>query len=281
MSPLEVRPGFLAQMAHASRARARELAARMGAPELERRACAAPPPPPLRLSAAGFDLVAEVKFASPAAGLLASSAGLARATEQARRYERAGAAAVSVLTEPTRFAGALAHLEAVARAVLVPVLRKDFLVDPLQVHEARIAGASGVLLILRMLDESTLEAMLAAAQVSGLFVLLEAFDEAELERAAELVVRTAGERVLVGVNARDLETLAVVPERHLALARYLPPGVPCVAESGIASPADARAAAEAGYRLALVGSALMRAVDPVAVASELLEGGRSGVRRRP
>ena len=277
MSSLRTRPGFLEQMAHASRARVRELTAR--GVELESRARSAPPPLPLRLSREGFDLIAEVKFASPAAGALASSASVERAVEQARRYEAAGAAAVSVLTEPTRFAGALAHLEAVSRAVALPVLRKDFLVDPLQVFEARATGASGVLLVLRMLDDSMLAAMLAAACASGLFVLLEAFDEADLERSARFVEACA--QVLVGVNARDLETLAVARGRHHALARKLPPGVPSVAESGVTSPEHARAAAEAGYRLALVGSVLMRAADPIAEASALLEAGRAGARRSP
>jgi len=276
MTPAGTRAGFLAEMRDASRARARELALHARAPELERRARSTPPPPPLRLSPSGFDLVAEVKFVSPAAGALASSADAGSAVRQARRYERAGAAAISVLTEPTRFGGALAHLAAVARAVALPVLRKDFLVDPLQVLEARISGASGVLLVLRLLDRPTLAAMLDAAHASGLFVLLEAFDEADLERAAGLL---EGPPILVGVNARDLDTLAVVPGRHLALARHLPVHLPCVAESGIAGPDDARAAAEVGYRLALVGSALMRSADPVAEAGALLEAGRRGARR--
>ncbi len=281
MRPAGLTGGFLGQMARASHARVRRLAARAGLGELELRARATAPPPRLQLAEAGFDLLAEVKFASPAAGILAASADATSAAEQARRYAAAGAAAVSVLTEPTRFAGSLAHLRATARAVALPVLRKDFLVDPLQVHEARIAGASGVLLILRMLDEATLEAMLAAARACGLFVLLETFDERDLERAHGLLDGRARPRLLVGVNARDLETLEVVPGRHLGLARYLPRAVPCVAESGIASPADARAAAEAGYRLALVGSALMRAADPVASARALLEAGRATTGRSP
>jgi indole-3-glycerol phosphate synthase len=276
MSATGLETGFLAEMARASRARATRLAARVGGAELERRAAALPPPPLLCLADAGFDLLAEIKFASPAAGALASAADAQSAAEQARHYANAGAAAISVLTEPTRFAGARSHLSAVARAVSLPVLRKDFLVEPLQVHEARIAGAGGVLLILRMLDESTLAAMLAAARAARLFVLLEAFDAADLERAARILESGGLPPVLVGVNARDLETLAVVPGRHLALAPHLPAGVPCVAESGITSPSDARAAAAAGYRLALVGSALMRAADPRAAARALLDAGRAG-----
>src|SRR5262249_17108367 len=190
-----------------------EVASRLGAGELERRALAAPAPPPLCLAPQGFDLLAEVKFVSPAAGALAPSASAADAVQRARLYARGGAAALSVLTQPSPFAGDGAHLSAVARALPLPVLRKDFLVDPLQVHEARLAGASGVLLVLRMLDDSVLEGMLAAARAGGLFVLLEAFDADDLERAHAVVERAAGVQLLVGVNARDLRTLAAVPGR--------------------------------------------------------------------
>src|SRR6185436_19156207 len=183
MSTLGIREDFLAEMARASLERVRHLADRTARPELERRALAAPAPPALRLEASGFDLLAEVKFVSPAAGALASSPSAQDAVDRARRYAGGGAAALSVLTEPSRFAGELEHLSAVARSVALPVLRKDFLVDPLQLHEARLAGASGVLLVLRMLEERVLADMLAASRAHGLFVLLEAFDEADLERA--------------------------------------------------------------------------------------------------
>jgi indole-3-glycerol phosphate synthase len=157
-------------------------------------------------------------------------------------------------------------------------MKKDFLVDPLQVLEARAAGAAGVLLVLRLLDRSLLDEMLAEARRCGLFVLLEAFDEEDLARAAELVERARGERLLVGVNARDLATLGVDRAKHLALAPRLPRAVPCVAESGLGSAAELRAVAAAGYRAALVGSALMRAADPETSARALLAAGRGGVR---
>jgi indole-3-glycerol phosphate synthase len=272
--------GFLSEMARASRRRARRLVAREGRAAIEHRARASPAPPPLRLAPDGFDLVAEVKFVSPASGALGPAPSARRAAAQARRYARAGAVALSVLTEPTRFGGSAAHLRAATRAVAVPVLRKDFLVDPVQVHEARGCGASGVLLVLRLLDSDALAELFAAARACGLFVLLEAFDERDLERAAEALARPSLPQVLVGVNARDLRTLAVVPGRHRALADYLPRGVPCVAESGLTTPRDARAAAEAGYRLALVGSALMRAADPLATARAFLADGRAGARQR-
>lgn len=270
---------FLEQMAKASRERARALAARMSPATLERRALAAAPPPALTLSRLGFDLLAEVKFASPSNGRLATASGTGAAVERAGLYASAGAAAISVLTEPTRFAGDLAHLQAAARTVRVPVLRKDFLVDPLQVLEARAAGAGGVLLILRLLDDETLASLLDTARSCGLFTLLEAFDARDLERAGRVLEdRPQAARnapILVGVNARDLETLAVDRERLLALAPSLPQGAVCVAESGIESVADTRAVAAAGYRLALVGSALMRAREPASAARELLSAGRA------
>lgn len=272
--------GFLAEMAAASRARVRRLTPGPRRAALARAASSAPPPPPLRLPVGGFELLAEVKFASPSAGRLAQAAEAEHAARQARRYAAAGAAALSVLTEPTRFAGALTHLGAAARAVRVPVMRKDFLVDPLQVLEARAAGASGVLLVLRMLAEDALAALLDAAEEHGLFVLLEAFDEADLERAARVLATRSRGTYLVGVNARDLATLAVDPHRHLALAERLPRGVPCVAESGLTTAADARAAVQAGYGLALVGSALMRATDPGALLAEMLAAGRAAAAER-
>jgi len=233
---------------------------------------------PLALAPRGFDLVAEVKFASPAAGVLASSPTAAEAAARARVYAGAGAAALSVLTEPTRFGGRLAHLAAVARAVELPVLRKDFLVDPLQVLEARAHGASGVLLILALLDDARLEELLDEARACGLFVLLEAFTRAELVRAASVLARPGRPQILVGVNTRDLVTLSVDRTRLSELAPHLPRSAPSVAESGLATPEDARAAAALGYRLALVGSALMTSPDPATSARALLAAGREALR---
>lgn len=264
---------FLAEMAalSAMRAPATGKAAALLA------ACrAAPPAPPLRL--ADFDLVAEIKRHSPAEGALRADTDVAA---RAAAYARAGAAAVSVLTEPARFGGSLEDLAAAARALAplrVPAMRKDFLVDPLQVLEARAAGAGGVLLIVAMLDDAALGELLDTAREQALFVLLEAFDEADLERAAALL---AGRRpgahdapVLVGVNTRDLRTLAVDPARLARLAPHLPAGIAAVAESGLHAPGDAAAAAALGYRLALVGTALMRAADPARLAADMLAAGR-------
>jgi indole-3-glycerol phosphate synthase len=268
---------FLDEMAAASHARVR--AAKQACPEssLVAQARAAPVPARLRLDPSGFDLIAALKLRSPAAGPL--GAPHASIAGRVASYARAGAAAVSVLTEPTRFDGSLAHLSQAAQALAplnVPALRKDFLVDPYQVLEARAAGAGGVLLILRMLSRAVIDALLDCARAQGLFVLLEAFDARDLELMHELIGSHAASTVLLaGVNCRDLTTLQVVPQRLLELAPLLPAGVPRVAESGVASADDARRVASAGYQLALVGSALMQEQDGAALAQALLGAGRA------
>ncbi len=231
---------------------------------------------PLELE--GFDLIAEIKEHSPAEGRLVTAA--ADRKERARAYAAGGAAAISVLTEPSRFAGSLDHLTEVARAVPgVPVMRKDFLVETIQVAEARQAGASGVLLIVTMLDDARLNAMLDCAAEHSLFVLLEAFDADDLERVSRLLEtsrygeRAAAGQLLVGVNTRNLRTLEVDNGRLAELVPALPHGARCVAESGLGSAAEVAAAAELGYRLALVGTALMRSANPRALVAELRSAG--------
>jgi len=262
-------------MAHSSRARVERASAALPLGALRAQALQSARPPALRLSAAGFDLIAEVKLRSPAVGRLGGKAEDIHARVAA--YAAAGAAAISVITEPSRFEGELEHLAQAARpANGVPLMRKDFLVDPYQVYEARLHGAAGVLVILRMLEQPVQERMLAACEESGLFALLECFDEADLARAGALVRRqTQRGPLLVGINCRDLASLQVVPDRLDALAPLLPEGAPRVAESGVATPADAERLSRAGYEVALVGSALMRSADPAGLARELLAGGRA------
>jgi indole-3-glycerol phosphate synthase len=272
--------GFLEQMAAASQERVRAAKARVAEAALLERALSTPAPPPLRLAPEGFDLIAELKLRSPAAGALGAADAAVAAHVAA--YAHAGAAAVSVLTEPTRFDGSLAHLTDAARALAphrVPAMRKDFLVDPYQVLEARAAGAGGVLLILRMLSRETLGALIECARTHGLFVLLEAFDARDLEHMGEVVAADAGRSTLLaGVNCRDLTTLEVMPERLLELAQLVPRGVPQVAESGVSGAEDASRLATAGYSLILVGSALMRDQDPLGLAQVLIEAGRAARR---
>jgi indole-3-glycerol phosphate synthase len=269
--------GFLDQMAASSAARVAAARVLVGDAELRARAFDTPPAPRLRLSTAGFDLIAELKLRSPAQGVLGADA--AALEERVTAYARGGAAAISVLTEPARFDGELAHLARAARALAplgVPAMRKDFLVDPYQLLEARAQGAGGALLIVRMLERARLVELLDCAAELGLFVLLEAFDADDVEVAHALVHGWRGRACdcLVGVNSRNLQTLQVVPESLDALARTLPARFPRVAESGLATPADAARLARAGYTMALVGTALMSTGDPAALARAMIAAGR-------
>jgi indole-3-glycerol phosphate synthase len=269
---------FLARMAAASRRRLESAAARTSERELLKRAAAAPRPPALRLAAAGFDVIAELKRRSPSAGPLADAS--LDPSAQARSYAAGGACALSVLTEPEEFAGALEHVAEIAALLPgVPVMRKDFLVGRYQVLEARVAGAAGVLLIAAMLDPEALEAMTAFALELGLFVLVEIFDQADLARCAPVLDLAAGTaQLLLGVNCRDLRTLQVRYERFAALAPALPRGVPWVAESGIETPAQAAELAGLGYRVGLVGTALMRSGGPAEALRALIAAGRAAGR---
>lgn len=269
--------GLLDEMRKSSAERVKQAMQRETSGELEQRARQQPPAPALKLSA-GFDVIAELKLRSPAAGVLKNSAHDWRGRVAA--YARAGAAAVSVLTEPTRFDGSLQHLEEAARVLAplgVPAMRKDFLVDPYQVLEARAAGAGGVLIILRMLSRVAAEELLATAAEHGLFVLLEAFDAVDLDMARVLLERRLNRTsaVLVGVNCRDLVSLRVEQRRFAELAPALPAGFTAVAESGVAGASDAAAVRRLGYRAALIGTALMTRDDPAALLAEILSAART------
>ncbi len=269
---------FLEQMAASSRQRADAAKRTCSEADLLARALASPLPPQLRCDPARFDLIAEMKLRSPAVGQL--KPGDEDVGARVTAYARAGAAAVSVLTEPSRFDGSLSHLELATRVLTplrVPAMRKDFIVDPYQIIEARVAGAGGVLVILRMLPREQLGALIEQAGKLRLFVLLEAFDEGDIELMHDIVDRYVGHDVelLAGVNCRDLTTLQIVPRRLDELAHLLPTRVPRVAESGVVSADDARRVAAAGYELALVGSALMQGGDPVALAAAMLQAGRA------
>jgi indole-3-glycerol phosphate synthase len=235
--------------------------------------------PVVPLSLDRFGVIAEIKQRSPAEGPLnigtghpnTYSKGTGHLISRAQAYAAGGAAAISVLTEPSRFDGELMHLEEVAAAVpTTPVMRKDFLVEPVQVLEARKAGASGVLLITTMLDDAKLRAMLDCAWEHGMFVLLESFDEEDLERSARYLDGQG--QLLIGVNTRNLRTLEVDGDR---LQNYGPllPQATCVAESGLHVPEDAARVAGWGYSMALVGTALMRSDDPARLVAEMTEAG--------
>ncbi|MDR2156810.1 MAG: indole-3-glycerol phosphate synthase TrpC [Clostridiales Family XIII bacterium] len=213
------------------------------------------------LKAPGLSFVCEVKRASPSKGMIAEHFPY---LSIARDYASGGAAGLSVLTEPEYFLGSDAYLGEIAAAVPLPVLRKDFTVDIYQIYQAKVLGARAVLLICAILDESRLREFLACANALGLSALTEVHDEKELDAALR-----AGAR-MIGVNNRDLRTFAVDPLNCLRLRASIPPGTLCVAESGIATRADAERLAENGVDAVLVGEALMRAPDRKAALQRLM-----------
>jgi indole-3-glycerol phosphate synthase len=253
-------PDFLQQMAEASAKRMAD--ARRATPEKEMRRAAEHMPPARALRFGDeLDVIAEVKRAAPSTGVLSESVSVA---DRVRRYEQAGAAAISILTEPTRFRGGLADLRKAAGATGLPVMRKDFLVDPYQVYEARANGADGVLLIAAILDDNTLKESLSVAAYLGMFALVETFDALDVERA-----QLAGAE-LVGVNCRNLRDLSVEFGRFEDLRVLIDPDRIAVAESGISTPAQLSRVRELGYNAALIGRALMREDDPLPAMRELL-----------
>ena len=273
---------FLAAMSASSRQRVSLARAQLSDAEILARAEDTPAPPPLQLSARRFDVIAEVKFRSPAAGQLRAGSE-EQVDARVSGYAEAGAAAVSVLTEPSHFDGTLAHLKTAVRALngRIPAMRKDFLVDPYQVCEARLFGAGGVLLIVRLLDDAQCAALIECAVRLRMFVLIETFDEADIGRATALVKRyRASAQLLVGVNSRDLKTLEVVPGRLEELVKSLPDNVPRVAESGVTTALDAGRLAIAGYDAALVGDALMNALEPFPLVRAMLSAARGERARR-
>lgn len=213
------------------------------------------------LARAGISLIAEIKRASPSAGDILPGADR---VEIARAYEAGGAAAVSVLTEPDYFRGSLEDLREVRAAVSLPVIRKDFICDALQVWEARAAGADAVLLIVAALTQTELVALADLAETLGMASVVEVHDADEMRRATD-----AGARI-VGINTRNLATLAVDPSTVGRLRPLAPERSLVVGESGVRSRADVEALEAAGCDAVLVGEALMRAPDPAAKVRELL-----------
>jgi len=212
----------------------------------------------------GLSLIAEVKRSSPSKGALAT---IADPAALAADYEAGGATAVSVLTERRRFGGSLDDLDAVRRAVRIPVLRKDFMVEDYQLFEARAHGADIILLIVAALEQDDLVRMQALARDLGMTALVEVHDEAETARAVD-----AGASV-IGVNARNLKTLAVDPDTFGRLATLIPDTCVKVAESGVSGPADAARFAGEGADAVLVGEALVRGSEPRRAAHDLIAAG--------
>ena len=204
------------------------------------------------LARPGLSVIAEHKRSSPSAGVIRADLQL---EEVVGAYERGGAAALSVLTEGPSFGGSLDDLRAARAASALPILRKDFIIDAYQLHEAVAAGADAILLIVAALDRADLEALHEAALSLGLAALVEVHDESELERAAALGAR------LIGINNRDLATLRVDIRRTFELLPGVPDGATVVAESGLRSASDLSELEDAGIDAVLIGEALMRSAD--------------------
>lgn len=243
-----------------TRARIDDARSKINDGALEQRVASVEPPRGFRRALIGPEMaiIAEIKRASPSKGSLAEGLD---AAATARAYVDGGAVAVSVLTEPDRFKGSLDDLRAASTAG-VPTLRKDFILDPFQVHESRAEGADAILLIVRALGPE-LATLLRATRSLGMDALVEVYDEPDLERALAVGAD------LIGVNHRDLETFEVDPERTAKLAVLVPEEVVLVGLSGVSTRADVEALRDAGAHAVLVGESLVTAPDPAAKLREL------------
>ena len=212
------------------------------------------------LKAPGVSFICEVKKASPSKGIIAEDFPY---LQIAREYEAAGAAAVSVLTEQDYFLGSDQYLREIAAALTIPVLRKDFIIDPYQIYEAKLLGANAVLLICALLDAGTLGTFIKSAKELELSALVETHDEREIEQALG-----AGARI-VGINNRNLKTFAVDLDISARLRPLIPAGIVTVAESGIRSADDVRRLKSLGIDAVLVGESLMRQPDKKRFLAEL------------
>jgi indole-3-glycerol phosphate synthase len=254
-------PGILEAIVRTKRDEVSRLRER--AREVERRAEGAPSPRDFHAALAGssaVSLIAECKRRSPGAGDIRPDLD---PEALGRGYEAAGASALSVLTDASYFGGGLDDLERARAATSLPVLRKDFTLDPLQIVEARGAGADAVLLIVRILDEASLRQLMREAEAAGLSALVETHDEAELRRALD-----AGADI-VGVNNRDLASFTTDLDTTLRLLEEIPDDAVVVSESGIRGREDVGRLGAAGVDAVLVGETLLRSPDPAAAARKL------------
>jgi len=264
MQPQQTHPGsgLLAEIVAAKRAEVARRRAATPEAELARRAERHQPRGfAAALARPGRAIIAEMKQASPSRGTLRTGY---HPTDIARGYEAAGARALSVLTDAPYFQGSLEHLREARAAVNLPVLRKDFIVDPYQVTESAAAGADAALLIVAALEDALLRELYARIADHGMDALVEVHSQEEAGRAAALGAR------LVGVNNRDLSTLRVDVETSIRLRPYLPPEALAVSESGLRTPADLDRLEAAGYRAFLIGERFITAADPGAALREFL-----------
>jgi indole-3-glycerol phosphate synthase len=239
---------------------------RAGALGMFKRTASAMPLPPsfhdaLRVPRAAFAIIGEIKRASPSAGVIRDDLDAAR---QARLYEEIGVSAISVLTESTWFHGTPRDLLAAAQATSLPVLCKDFVIDPVQVYQARAFGASAVLLICELLGDEELDALIRVSRLLSLDPVVECHSAEQLERALASRAR------IIGINARDLRTLEVDPRVPLRLAHRLPEHALTIAESGIKDHETVQRLADAGFDAFLIGELLSGADDPAAAFAALM-----------
>lgn len=236
--------------------------------ELKRRGAALPAPRDFYAAVTrrpGINLIAEIKKASPSAGLIRADFDPARI---AGIYRDCGAAALSVLTDRTYFSGDLAHVAAVRAACALPVLRKDFIIDGYQVHESRAAEADAILLIADVLDPAEIAALARLSFELGMATLIEVHGEGRL---ADVTALVSDERhILLGINNRDLHTQRTDLRTTLNLARRVPPGTPYVAESGLRTRDDVQAMGDAGACAVLIGETFMRAADIAAEVRSIM-----------
>ena len=255
---------ILDQLAEHARKRTQLAMERVSAEEMRERAFSLPTQGfrfEKALKRDGISVIAECKKASPSKGLIAENFPY---LDIARAYEEAGADAVSVLTEPKWFLGSDRYLQEIAGAVSLPCLRKDFTVDPYMIHEARVLGASAVLLICSILPERSLQAYLEEAERLGLSALVEAHDQEEVKTALRVGAR------IIGVNNRNLKDFTVDTENSRRLRDIVPRDVVFVSESGVRTAEDVRLLRENGVDAVLIGETLMRAEDKKAKLKELL-----------
>lgn len=268
--------GILERILEVKRGEVEALRSKVPLAELARRGADQPPPrgfaraldPTVPLSPGeaprAHRVIAEVKKASPSKGVIRADFD---PVAIARAYARGGASALSILTDEKHFQGNLEHLRSARGVVDLPILRKDFIIDPYQIHEARAAGADAILLILAALDDSTLWRLKATAEELGLDILWEVHDRAELERLLPFTPR------LVGVNNRNLRTFEVSLETTRALLPAIPAGALCVSESGFFRRSELDLMRGWGVSAFLIGESLMRAPDPAIALRELVAPG--------
>jgi len=211
-----------------------------------------------------FHFICEIKKASPSRGILQKNFN---PLQQARQYYTAGAAAISILTDEKYFLGKLEYLQAIREIVDLPLLRKDFIIDPYQIHESRFYGADLILLIARILTKKQVAQFTSLAAELGMEVLLELADETDLNK-----IPSANHNIILGVNNRNLETFDVNLENSLKLKPHLPNNIPAISESGITTAADCSLLHQHGFAGALIGESLMRASSPVTLLDEFRKG---------